>query len=65
MTTVVDIWTAAYDVDITRRGKYGNSFHIGPDGTRAQVIAKYEARARADPAFMAMVKAELRGLRLG
>lgn len=54
-----------YDVYIGRPGPYGNEFVIGPDGTREEVIRKYEARARGDAAFVAKVKRELRGKVLG
>ncbi len=30
-----------YDVRIDRRTKWGNPFHIGPDGDRNMVILKY------------------------
>ena len=35
------------DIRIDRRTKFGNEFVIGRDGTRADVIAKFEAAERA------------------
>ena len=35
-----------YDVYIGRPGKWGNPFSIGKDGTREEVIIKYEEWAR-------------------
>lgn len=39
---------------------YGNPFQIGPDGTRQQVIAKYEQWLRDRPALIAKAKKELK-----
>lgn len=65
-TTVVNTSrNQAYDILITRPSCWGNPFHIGIDGTRQQVIDKYEEHVRADPAFVAKIKAELKGKRLG
>ena len=42
MTTVVNGRTWKGDgVWVDRRSPYGNPFHIGRDGTREEVIAKY------------------------
>lgn len=53
-----------YDVDITRRGKWGNPFFIGHDGTRKEVIEKYEVYIRANEELMSCLH-ELKGKRLG
>jgi hypothetical protein len=42
-TRVVHCKREAFNVYIGRPGKWGNPFVIGKDGTRAEVIAKYEA----------------------
>lgn len=34
---------------VDRSTKWGNPFRIGPDGTRAEVIAKYDAWIRRGP----------------
>lgn len=53
--------TPEYAVFIGRPSKWGNPFHIGPDGTRAKVIEKYRAYLMANPALLAAARAELRG----
>ena len=55
-----------YDVDITRRGKWGNIFFIGPDGTRKEVIEKYEVWIK-EPEQQHLMDSldELEGKRLG
>lgn len=59
----VNIYKQDYDVYIGRPGTWGNPFVIGKDGTREEVIAKYEAW------FMKSVMlsriGELKGKRLG
>jgi len=42
MTTVVHCKKKPYDVYIGRPSKWGNPFLIGKDGTREEVIEKYE-----------------------
>lgn len=45
-TTVVNLTTGAkYDVYIGRPSQFGNPFKIGRDGTRDEVIAKFEEYA--------------------
>src|SRR5580700_5843846 len=39
------------DIRIDRRTEFGNEFVIGHDGTREEVIAKFEAAERARLAF--------------
>ena len=43
MVKVVHCKKASYDVYIGRPSKWGNPFSIGKDGTREEVISKYEA----------------------
>jgi hypothetical protein len=61
---VVHCKKAPHDVYIGRPSKWGNPFPIGKDGTRAQVIAKYEKWLRTNPSLMADLH-ELRGKTLG
>ncbi len=49
---------------IGRPTKWGNPFVIGNDGTRADVIAKFEAYIRVRPALMQAAKNELKGKNL-
>jgi len=53
-----------FDVYIGRPSKWGNPFVLGRDGTRAEVIAKYEKWIKQQPELMKSVS-ELRGLTLG
>lgn len=53
-----------FDVYIGRPGKWGNPFVIGRDGTREEVIAKYEAWIKQQPALMSSLH-ELKGKVLG
>lgn len=53
-----------YDVYIGRPSKWGNPFLIGRDGTRAQVIARYEQWLLDSPALRRDLT-ELRGKVLG
>ena len=41
-TKVVNLSEEHFDVRIDRKTKWGNPFHIGVDGTREEVIKKYE-----------------------
>jgi hypothetical protein len=61
---VVHVDHARFDVFIGRPSKWGNPFHIGRDGNRAEVIAKYEAWLMQQPALLACLH-ELRGKILG
>lgn len=61
---VVHSKRAPYDVYIGRPSKWGNPFAIGRDGTREQVIAKYEEWLRTQPDLMAALP-ELHGKVLG
>ena len=52
------------DVRIDRGSIWGNPFRIGPHGTRYQVIEKYRAWIKLQPALMARLP-ELQGKVLG
>lgn len=62
--TVVHCKRDPYDVSIARPSKWGNPFKIGRDGTRSEVIAKYEAWLHTQPDLLAALP-ELRGKVLG
>lgn len=64
MTRVVHWRRESCDIRIDRSTKWGNPFRIGRDGTREEVIAKYEAWIQTQPALMAALP-ELRGKVLG
>lgn len=49
-----------FDLYIGRPSKWGNPFVIGPDGTRADVIARYEEWIKTQPDLMAALP-ELQG----
>lgn len=53
-----DIEDAVY---IGRPSKWGNPFVIGKDGTREQVVAKYEKWLMAQPALVEAARRELKG----
>jgi hypothetical protein len=55
---------AKHDVDITRDGPYGNPFIIGRDGTREEVIDKFE-KWGISSGLREKAKKELTGKRLG
>jgi hypothetical protein len=61
---VVHCKRAAHDVYIGRPSKWGNPFVIGRDGTREDVIAKYEAWLLEQPELLAALP-ELAGKTLG
>lgn len=63
MTKVVHI-RAPHDVYIGRPSKWGNPFEIGKDGTRTEVIQKYEDWIREQPELLSQLH-ELEGKRLG
>jgi hypothetical protein len=52
------------DVYIGRPSKWGNPFLIGRDGTREEVVKKYEEYIRSKPALMLQAKKELAGKNL-
>jgi hypothetical protein len=57
---VVHCKKSHYDVYIGRPSKWGNPFAIGKDGTRDEVIAKYEAWLMGNKALLADIL-ELKG----
>lgn len=61
---VVHCKRAAHDVCIGRPSKWGNPFVIGRDGTRDEVIARYEAWLLEQPELVDAL-AELAGKTLG
>ncbi len=61
---VVHYKRARYDVYTGRPSKWGNPFQIGRDGTRAQVIARYERWLETQPELLAALP-ELQGMTLG
>jgi hypothetical protein len=63
-TTVVNRRDEPYDVYIGRPTRWGNPYVMGRDGTRAEVIVKYEAWLRTQDHLMAALP-ELRGRVLG
>lgn len=63
-TIVVHLSVADFDVYIGRPSKWGNPFEIGKDGTRAQVIQKYEDYLTSNAELVAQLH-ELKGKRLG
>ena len=48
-TRVVHCKKERYDVYIGRPGFWRNKYEIGKDGTREEVLEKYEIHARTDP----------------
>ena len=64
-TKVVNIKTGAkYDIFIGRPSKWGNPFEVGKDGTREEVILKYEQYLIDNPKLMSELE-ELHGKTLG
>jgi hypothetical protein len=64
LTRVVHCKKSPYDVYIGRPSKWGNPFVIGRDGTRTDVIWKYETRLLNRPDMLADLQ-ELEGKTLG
>jgi len=64
ITTTVHWKLDHYDIDIRRPAKWGNPFKIGVDGTRSEVIQKFEDYVRSTPELLSDIE-ELRGKRLG
>jgi len=48
-------------VYVGRPSKWGNPYEIGEDGTREEVIAKFEDAIRSSPRMMEEARRELRG----
>lgn len=51
---------AEHDVYVGRPSKWGNPFHVGKDGTREQVIARYRTYLEGQPGLLAQLP-KLRG----
>lgn len=52
MTRIVHCKKEPYDVYIGRPSKWGNPYVIGKDGTREEVIKKYEEHVRSSKVLM-------------
>ena len=52
MTRIVHCKKEPYDVYIGRPSKWGNPYIIGKDGTREEVIQKYEEHVRSSKILM-------------
>lgn len=63
-TTVVHCKHDTWDVYIGRGGQWGNPFRIGEDGTREEVIEKYQQWILGQPVLLAQLPM-LKGKRLG
>ena len=63
-TKIVNIVHRNYDLFIGRPSKWGNPYIIGKDGTREEVIDKYEKWIREQPELLAALP-ELVGKNLG
>lgn len=61
---VVNIKCESFDVFIGRPSKWGNPFKIGIDGSRGEVVEKYEEWIRSKPELLKALP-ELKGKRLG
>ena len=64
MDGVVHCKKEPFDVYIGRPSKWGNPFEIGRDGTREQVIRKYEFWIQSQPDLLSSLS-ELKGKILG
>lgn len=63
-TKVVHCKKEPFDIYIGRPSKWGNPFKIGRDGTREEVISKYEAYIMTQPKLIEALS-ELEGKVLG
>ena len=59
--TVLNKRNSSNGVYIGRPSKWGNPFVIGPDGTRDDVVRKFEQYLMLNPILMAAAKKELKG----
>lgn len=64
VTKVVNKREEHYDVYIGRPSVWGNPYVVGRDGTRKEIVEKYEAWIRGRPELLARL-GELRGKVLG
>lgn len=53
---IVNKYKSKFTHYIGRGSAFGNPFVIGPDGTREEVIAKYEVYARNNPILLEQIK---------
>lgn len=63
-TRVVHCRKEPSDIFIGRPSQWANPYHIGPDGTRSQVVAKYREWVIRQPRLLRELRS-LRGLSLG
>ena len=63
-TAVVNLMEEPYDIYIGRGSIWGNPFHIGKDGSRTEVIAKYREYLLEHKGLMKLLP-NLKGKRLG
>lgn len=61
---VVHCKKSRYDVYCGRPSKWGNPFVIGPDGSRAEVVKRYEEWLKTQQGLLAAI-GELKGKVLG
>ena len=64
MSKVVHCKKESYDIYIGRGSIWGNPFHIGTDGTREEVIAKYKEYLLKNEFLMSRIS-DLKGKTLG
>lgn len=48
-------------VVVARPSVFGNPFKLGPDGSRAEIVARYRTYLLDDPELVARARAELAG----
>lgn len=65
MTYVVHCKRAPYDVYIGRPSRWGNPYRAGRDGSRDEVIRKFELYLLETPDLLSAVQSDLRGKVLG
>ena len=65
LVRVVHCKRSRFDVYIGRPGPWGNPFRIGEDGSRDEVIARYETWLASQPGLVARARRELAGKVLG
>ena len=65
MKRIVHCKKEKYDIYIGRPGPFGNPYIIGEDGTRDEVIEKYEKYVRSNPDLMKRIQREIPGKVLG
>ena len=59
--TVLNKRNSSKGVYIGRPSKWGNPFVIGADGSRADVVRKFEEYLKSNPMLMEAAKKELKG----